>query len=181
MNNAFKIVLLGSAAAVGTIAAPQFGCAQQAVNVTNTNPNGQATMASSAPVVLPSNQSVGDPCMFQAKISTTISAATATFSVVSGTTATKIYVCSLSLIVPSAVAVSFVEGSTATCSASPGAVIGVSANGTAANGLSFAANGGMTYGNGGGTIAETATSGNTLCILQSTTAQLAGNLTYVRQ
>ena len=61
------------------------------------------------------------------------------------------------------------------------AVVGVATNGTAANGLSLAANAGWTFGNGSGTVASTATAANYLCIFQSGTAQLAGNITYVQQ
>jgi hypothetical protein len=60
-------------------------------------------------------------------------------------------------------------------------VLGVATNGTAANGISLAANGGLTLGNGGGTVAQTATNANYLCLFQSGTTQMAGNLTYVQQ
>jgi hypothetical protein len=60
-------------------------------------------------------------------------------------------------------------------------VIGVATNGTAANGMPFAANGGVSYGSGSGTVAQTATTANYLCLFQSGTAQIAGNLTYVQQ
>ncbi len=132
------------------------------VTVDNTNANGQATMANSSPVTLASNQSVGDPCMFQAKTNVPISTATGTvIALVAAVSAKKVYVCSLSLIANAAVAVSLSEGSGATCGTSNQAgVIGVATSGTAANGLSLAANGGLTLGNGGGTIAQTATANN---------------------
>lgn len=153
------------------------------VDVTNANTNGQATMANSSPVALSSNQSVADPCMFQAKTNVPFSSASGTFAVVTGVSAKKIYVCSLSLIINTpAVAVSLAEGSGTTCGTSnQAAVIGVATNGTAANGMSLAVNGGLTLGNGGGTIAATATAADYLCIFQSGTTQIAGNLTYVQQ
>jgi hypothetical protein len=101
---------------------------------------------------------------------------------VTGVSAKKIYVCSLILVAPSAVSVSLSEGSSSTCGTSnQAAVIGVATNGTAANGMAFAANGGLTLGNGGNTVAATATAANYLCLFQSGTAQIAGNLTYVQQ
>ena len=128
------------------------------------------------------NATAGDPCMFQAKTNVPISTATGTVALVAAVSAKKIYVCSLTLIANAAVAVSLSEGSGATCGTSNQAgVIGVATNGTAANGLSLAANGGLTLGNGGGTVAQTATANNTLCLFQSGTVQIAGNMTYVQQ
>src|SRR4029077_1251695 len=118
----------------------------------------------------------------QAKTNVAISTASGTTAVVTGVSAKKVYVCSLFIIAPSAVSVSLAEGSSATCgTSSQAAVIGVATSGTAANGVPLAANGGWTLGNGGGTVAATATAANYLCIFQSGTAQLAGNLTYVQQ
>jgi trimeric autotransporter adhesin len=128
------------------------------------------------------NATAGDPCMFQAKTNVPISTAAGTLALVAGVSAKKIYVCSLSLISSGAIAVSLSEGSGTTCGTSAQAgVIGVATNGTAANGLSLAANGGLTLGNGGGTVAATATAANYLCLFQSGTTQMAGNLTYVQQ
>lgn len=143
---------------------------------------GSTTASASAPVVLASNQTAGDPCMFQAKTNVPISTASGTTALVAGVSAKKVYVCSLSLISPTAVSVSLSEGSGTTCGTSAQAgVIGVATNGTAANGMPLAANGGLTLGNGGGTVAATATAANYLCLFQSGTAQLAGNLTFVQQ
>jgi hypothetical protein len=123
-----------------------------------------------------------DPCFGNVKINVPISTASGTTVLVTGVSAKKIYVCSLALIAPSAVSVSLSEGSSNTCGTSSQAgVIGVGTNGTAVNGLPLAANGGLTYGNGGGTVASTATAANYLCLFQSGTAQIAGNMTYVQQ
>ena len=59
--------------------------------------------------------------------------------------------------------------------------MGVATNGTAANGIPLAVNGGLTLGNGGGTVAATATNADYLCIFQSGTTLISGNLTYVQQ
>ena len=150
--------------------------------ITNVNANNQATMANSSPVVLASNQAVGDPCTFQTKTNVPISTASGTTQLVAAVSAKKIYVCSVLVVAPSAVSVSLSEGSSGTCGTSAqAAVIGVATNGTAANGVALAANGGFSYGGGDGTVAQTATANNTLCLFQSGTAQLAGNLSYVQQ
>lgn len=128
------------------------------------------------------NATAGDPCMFQAKTNVPISTASGTTALVTGVSAKRVYVCSMSLVAATAIAVSLSEGSGTTCGTSAqAAVLGVATNGTAANGISLAANGGLTLGNGGGTVAATATNANYLCLFQSGTAQLSGNLTYVQQ
>jgi hypothetical protein len=126
--------------------------------------------------------SSNDPCTQSSKTNVPISTASGTLALVTGVSAKKIYVCSLSLIASGAISVSLSEGSGATCGTSAQAgVIGVATNGTAANGMALAANGGLTLGNGGATVAVTATAANYLCLFQSGTTQIAGNLTYVQQ
>ena len=138
--------------------------------------------AGSMTPILVTQSANADPCSSAAKTNVPISTASGTVALVSGVSAKKIYVCSFSLITTTAVSVSLSEGSGATCGTSSQAgVIGVATNGTAANGLPLAANGGLTLGNGGGTIAQTATAANYLCLFQSGTAQVAGNITYVQQ
>jgi hypothetical protein len=171
-----------SAGTITVVGQPSQGATCSINQVVNANNNGQTTMTNSSPVVLPSNQQVGDPCMFQAKTNAAFSSASGTFALVTGVASKRVYVCSLSLVVPSAVSVSLAEGSSATCGTSgQAAVMGVATNGTAGNGLAMAANGGLTLGNGGGTVAQTATPANYLCVFQSGTAQIAGNITYVQQ
>ena len=143
---------------------------------------GSTTASASIPVVIASNQTAADPCMFQAKTNAGFSSATGTFALVTGVAAKRIFVCSFAVIVPSAVSVSLAEGSSSTCgTSSQAAVIGVATSGTASQGMPLAANGGLTLGNGGGTVASTATAANYLCLFQSGVAQIAGNLTYVQQ
>lgn len=153
--------------------------------VTNANTNGQQNMANSSPVVLANNQSVGDPCMYQLKSNAAFSTTpnNANVALVTGVSAKKIYVCSFTVIVSAATAISLTEGSSSTCGTSnQAAVMGVASNGTLANGLSLAANGGVTLGSGVGTVAQTATNADYLCIASSSaSANVAGNLTYIQQ
>jgi len=147
--------------------------------VTNSNGNGQATMANSSPVVIASNQSVADPCMFQAKTSLAIST-NATFlnQIIAASGSTKIYICSLAIVVSGATVFNLDTGTGTNCGTSTAAVMGST---TATNGLSFAANGGLMLGNGGNTVAVANVSGAELCTLQSNPVYLSGNLTYVQQ
>lgn len=152
------------------------------VSVTNTNANGQVTMANSSPVVLPSNQSVGDPCTFQTKTSTPISTAAGTFPVVQGVASERIYICAMTLVASPLTSVSLAEGSSANCGTSNQAgVMGVGTNGTAANGMPIPTGGILPLGSGAGTLASTATAANYLCLFQSGTSRLSGNLTFVQQ
>jgi hypothetical protein len=148
--------------------------------VTNANPNNQTTMANSAPVVLASNQQVGDPCTFQLKTNQAFNTTT-NLQLVAGVAAKKVYVCALSMIANAAVAVSIVEGSGSVCATSPAAVIGSSTAVASTNGLQLAANGGMTFGGGHATVASSNTSTNALCLLVSSAVLVSGNLTYVQQ
>jgi hypothetical protein len=105
-----------------------------------------------------------------------------TQSLVSATGSKKIYICSISMIAGSADNVNFydVASAGACSSAATDAVIGAVSN-TAANGLNFAANGGLTLGSGAGVVALTPTVNSTLCVVTSSSGPLAGNLTYVQQ
>jgi len=124
----------------------------------------------------------GDPCTSATKSNAAFSSASGTFAIVTGVSAKKIYVCSIVAVTPSAVSISLAEGSSSTCGTSnQAAVIGVATSGTASQGMPFAANGGLALGTGAGTIASTATAADYLCIFQSGTAQIAGNVSYVQQ
>jgi hypothetical protein len=59
------------------------------------------------------------------------------------------------------------------------AVIGSTTAGIA-NSMSYAANGGETYGNGTGTIAKGAASSE-FCMINGTNVYVSGNLTFVQQ
>ena len=73
---------------------------------------------------------------------------------------------------------SLIEGTGTNCGTVVGAVYGST---TAANGVPEAANGGEAQGSGAGSIMQTGTGGDELCILQSSTTLIAGNISYVQQ
>jgi hypothetical protein len=184
------VALLAGAGATGT-GSPRDTVAQDTTTIAGSAPGTAGTPsanvvsvqgeASMTPVLV-TQSAPADPCFASAKTNVPISTASGTLALVAGVSAKKIYVCSLSLITSGAISVSLAEGSGATCGTSAQAgVIGVATNGTAANGLPLAANGGLTLGNGSGTVAATATAANYLCLFQSGTTQMAGNLTYVQQ
>jgi hypothetical protein len=120
-----------------------------------------------------------DPCTQATKTNIAIATATGTTQVVAPSGSTQVYVCSFSLVAAATAVVNLVGGTGATCTTgTPVAAIGST---TAANGMSFAANNGLTFGNGGATVVRTTTAGHGLCLIQSGTTALAGNITYVQQ
>jgi hypothetical protein len=124
------------------------------------------------------NPVVLDPCRTQANIFTRISQ-TANTQIITGTSAKKIYICSINLVTAGANNVAIVEGTGTVCATG---IAGVSTGGTtAATGWNFAANGGLTQGNGMGSIMAEATNADNLCILQSAAVQLSGVIGYVVQ
>jgi len=149
------------------------------------NANGQATMAASAPVAIASNQSAipissSDPCLGANKTNLPISQnGTSSVQLIALSGATVVYVCSLSLIAAGATTVAITTGTGSACVTSNAAVIG-STTANIANSLSLAANGGLTLGNGLGTIAKGAASSE-LCMINGTNVFVSGNLTYVQQ
>jgi hypothetical protein len=119
-----------------------------------------------------------DPCAGTAKtvVAFSISSATTT-ELYDGSSSNYTYVCSFNIVVAAANNVAIVEDATDTC-ASPDA--GMAGGVTAATGWNFAANGGLTLGNGNGTImkAKGATA-NRVCLMTSGTAQTSGTIVFV--
>lgn len=120
-----------------------------------------------------------DVCSYNLKQNFSISTAVGNTQIVGGVGGKKVYICSILMFASGGASVSIIEGTGAACTTSNEAsVIGST---TAANGLPIPANGGLTYGNGAGTVGVTATAANGICILQSGTTPLSGNITYVQQ
>lgn len=114
-----------------------------------------------------------DPCSGPNKANVPISV-TANAKLVSSN-GPRIRICSIFLLSTSAETFSLVEGSGSTCGTGTAGVIGST---TAANGPALPANGGLTLGNGAGSVAMQAVAGNDICILISGSTLIAGNLTY---
>ncbi len=176
-----------TAAHVGIVSCTAAGSVHTTVD--NTNANGQATMANSSPVVIASNQAAfpvtvsaqADPCFASAKSSIAINQnGTSSVQLVALSGSTVIYVCSLALMTNStATTVAFTTGTGTACVTGNAAVIG-STTANIANSMNLIAGAGLTYGNGGGTIAKGAASSE-LCMILGTNVFVSGNLTYVQQ
>lgn len=86
----------------------------------------------------------------------------------------KSYICSIILVAPDAEVVSLVEGTGSVCATGIAAVIGAT---TAANGMSFAANGGFSAVSSA-PMFNTQTTNDHLCLLQSGSGRIAGFISY---
>jgi hypothetical protein len=126
-----------------------------------------------------------DPCSGAAtKSSFPITVTTSTVKVIAtGLSGKKTYICHLFLTSGAADNVAIFEATTATtCATSPIAVIGAGTTvATAGNGLQFAANGGVSLGNGGHQIAQTSVNNNDLCVATSAATPLSGVITVASQ
>lgn len=112
----------------------------------------------------------GDPCFGNLKTLLLINQTTGT-QLLAGTANTKIYLCSIIMISATAQNLALVEGTGTVCATGTAGVTGGS---TANTGFNWIANEGLTAGSGVGTLAATATAGNNLCLLQSSTGQVSG-------
>lgn len=121
-----------------------------------------------------------DPCMSNAKVFVGIGQ-TASATVITGTSAKKLYICSINLVAADAENVGVVEGTGTVCATGIGTVPGLNAGTTAANGWNFAANGGLAFGSGIASIAATTVNADNLCILQSASGRVSGGISYVVQ
>lgn len=124
----------------------------------------------------------GDPCQTSVKTTVLFTLATAAVKVaITGVSAKKIYVCQYYLNNNAADSVAIFEATTATtCATAAGALIGAGTSvATAAQGNNWAANGGVSIGNGAAQVLSTLTNAADLCIAQSAATQLSGSFTYV--
>lgn len=118
-----------------------------------------------------------DPCSSEAKI-------TAPFSliargvIVAAAASKKNYICAISVVAQAAEIFNIDEGTGTTCQTGTAAIVGST---TAANGLSFAANGGMSAIGSNSTVLAGLTANVDTCIVPSSTNRLSGFVTYVQR
>lgn len=119
-----------------------------------------------------------DPCSQAAKTNLAVDSNTTSLTqLIAASGSTKVYICSMSLIAAAATTVTFNTGTGTNCGTGTAGLIGGT---TVANSMSLAANGGLTYGNGGGTVAVTGAGGE-VCMALGTSVYVAGNISYVQQ
>jgi hypothetical protein len=180
----FGIVLLAGALSVfrvSTVAAPRIWAGPMHVNAALAAPDPQVQFATGQGIKLTdgTNFLVVDPCKAQAKLYASINQ-TASTQIVAGTASKKIYVCSIHVVVAGATNVALVEGTGSVCGTGTAGVSGFG-GATAATGWNFAANGGISLGNGDSSLGAEGTSGDNLCVFNSAAGQVSGGISYVLQ
>lgn len=94
---------------------------------------------------------------------------------VTGVSGRQVRICSINLVTAGANNAGIIEGTGATCATG---TAGMTGGTTAATGWNFAANGGIALGSGFGTIMQTATTGDSVCIITSAATQISGGIQY---
>lgn len=120
-----------------------------------------------------------DPCSGVAKTHIAINVSTATTTELTPSLAgasTNYYVCSLNLVTAAANNVALTDDDTDNCAS---VTSGLAGGTTAASGWNFAANGGLTIGNGDSAVFKTAGANRVLCLVTSAATQLSGSITVV--
>lgn len=128
-----------------------------------------------------------DPCAQATKLHAGFESASSGGNLITGTAAKITYICSMVITVSTQANVSLCEATSTACSGGTPAAVFCNTSTTAANGCTVGASatapGGMTYGDGGHTLAKTATTGQNVDVLFSTgnTPQVNVDATYVQQ
>lgn len=97
--------------------------------------------------------------------------------IITGSPGQNIKICSVMLIVASATSISIIEGSGVLCNTNKSPLFGSI---TTQNGLNISSTGGVAFGNGSGVIGSTQTTGDNICIANSTSAVVSGGITWTR-
>ena len=186
-NTIGKVDILGNAgatldAAVGAATAPTNGQAVLGVfNTTAPAPtNGQSAALQLSAL---SNLLVEQGCAGQSVANTSVkpinnAASSSNLLLVTGVASKKVYICAIDVVVNAANNVALVEGTTTTNPCDTGTA-GMAGGATAATGWNFAANGGLTKGNGQGIVYKEATAADNVCLFFSAASQVSGEITYV--
>lgn len=94
---------------------------------------------------------------------------------ITGVSGRHVRICGMSLVTAAANNVALISGTGATCGTG---TTGMNGGTSAASGWNFAANSGLTQGNGLGTINSTNATGDSVCIVTSAATQLSGRIAY---
>ena len=129
---------------------------------------------SAAPVYPPRN---GDPCALNLRVPVPISL-TASGQVIAGVAGEYTYICHIAIVSATAQNIALVEGTGTTCGTS---TAGMAGGATAATGWNFALETGIVEGAGNAWVLATATKGDNVCLLSSSTGQISGVIDYAQQ
>lgn len=118
-----------------------------------------------------------DPCSGVTKTVLPVNVSTATTTELTASLAgasNNYYICSLNLVAAGADNVALTDDDTDNCAS---VTSGLAGGTTAGSGWNFAANGGMTIGNGMGTVFKTNGTNRVVCLVTSAAVQLSGSIT----
>lgn len=103
----------------------------------------------------------------------------ANLKLISKAASQTIYICAIDIVTAAATNVALVEGTKVTneCDTTPA---GMAGGATAATGWNFAANGGLTKGNGTGLVFKTVNANFDVCLLFSAGNQVSGSITWAQ-
>jgi hypothetical protein len=132
----------------------------------------RTTLAADDPLVA---RRAGDPCFYGTKLVVAIDQ-TSGEQLFTGTASNRTYVCQINIVTATAQNIALVSGTGTVCATSLGPMAGGT---TAATGWNFAANGGIALGDGSATVAKSDTDADNICLLQSSSGQVSGSITYV--
>lgn len=130
--------------------------------------------AFAAPVYPPRN---GDPCSINLRVPVPVSLA-ASGQVITGVASKQTYICHLSIVSATAQNIALVEGTGSTCGTS---TVGMAGGATAATGWNLFLGENIVEGIGANWTEATATAGDNVCLLSSSTGQISGVIDYVQQ
>jgi hypothetical protein len=116
-----------------------------------------------------------DPCASGTKLYVAINQTTST-QLLTGTASNRTYVCAINVVTATAQNIALVNGTGAVCATGTAGMMGGT---TAATGWNFAANGGIVAGAGTGAVAKSTADAANVCLLQSSTGQVSGTISYV--
>lgn len=117
------------------------------------------------------------PCGDASLLTTVAISQTASTKLISAASSKKNYLCNLVIVAGAAEIVGMVEGTGSTCGTGTAALIGST---TAANSMSFLANGGVSLMGGVGGIIKSAGANVDVCLMQSGSNRVSGFLTYAQ-
>lgn len=175
-NQAVNVAQMNGVAV--TMGAGATGTGVQRVNPVSSSATGAAPPASASFIGGLGSGATGGfligPAVADTFKAVSVTSATTTL-LVTGVSGRHVRITSINLVTAIANNVALISGTGATCGTG---TAGIAGGTTAANGWNFAANGGLTMGNGIGTIMQTAATGDSVCIITSAAGPLAGSLSY---
>lgn len=144
------------------------------------NPNGQATVGNSAPVVLPAVQVPQSPCALQKSTTVTLTSnATASTQIVGLVSLNTIYICSVLIKATAATVFNLIEGVGTNCTGSSPAPQAVVGSTTAASGVPLTTGDGFALASPAG-VWSTHAPGDALCFTQTVAENVSITLSYVQ-